>query len=402
MSETRHALIAGAGIGGLAAALALARAGLRVTILEQAAELVETGAGLQLSPNASGLLDRLGILRRLDGLALYPERLRVRSGATGSDLMSMPLGRAAQARWGAPTLVAHRADLQSALLAAVSEHTNITLRKGVQITGLVQDGPLVRVETFSDAGISAICGDLLVGADGLHSRVRSILYRKSTPVFSGRVAWRALIPAEQAPAFARQPETGLWLGSRAHLVHYPLRQASEVNIIAIVDDQWRDTKTGEFWSSRGLAHEIGQRFDHWHRDARRLIEGVADWRRWPLFDCEPLPRWSSGHVTLLGDAAHAMLPFFAQGAAQAIEDAGALGEAFSAQAGGPVSTTRALAEYDRRRVARAARVQKASRQQGTIYHLPGPAALIRDMGMRALPPEAVMARFDWLYAFPPR
>ncbi len=396
--DARHFLIAGAGIGGLAAALALARTGARITLLEQAPVLEEAGAGLQLSPNASGILSELGVLPRLEGLAMAPERLRVRSATSGRDLMFMPLGQTARARWGAPTLVVHRADLQRALLEAVAEQDMITLRTGVEITAFTRETDGVHVHATGDTG--TICGDVLIGADGAHSRIRRSLGLGSEPVWSGRTAWRALVPASEAPAFARADETSLWLGARTHLVHYPLRQGALINIVAITDDGWRGADPARFWTERGDERVVTQRFADWHMEARGLLECVRDWRRWPLFDCDPLKRWSAGPVALLGDAAHPMLPFFAQGAAQAIEDAGALGQAFMPCATGVPSITRALADYERKRVARAARVQTASRRQAMIYHLSGPAALVRDIGMRALPPQAVMARFDWLYRYP--
>ena len=390
-------MIAGAGIGGLAAALTLARAGVRSTVLERAPEIQEVGAGLQLSPNASGVLRDLGLLPELEGFTLAPERVRVRSSATGSDIMVLPLGREAIARWGAPSLVVHRADLQGALLRAARANGAITIRTGVEVTGVTREGAGVRI----DLGGETLAGDLLVGADGAHSRIRQWMRLGGAPVYSGRTAWRALIPAAEAPAFSRAPETQLWLGARAHLVHYPLRNGALVNVVAITEDGWRGADEARFWSEPGAAYDVLRRFDGWTRDPLRLIERAPDWRRWPLFDCEPLKRWTSGPVALLGDAAHPMLPFFAQGAAQAIEDAGALGAALALRDGAQPSLARAFADYERARMSRAARVQSASRRQGVIYHLPGPAALLRDMALRALPKEAIAARFDWLYTYRP-
>ena len=395
--EKRRALIAGAGIGGLSAALALSRAGFLVDVFERAPALEPVGAGIQIPPNASGILADLGVLHRLEGKALEPERLRVRSGATGSQLMTMPLGREARLRWDHPMLVAHRADLQAALLDAVSQDINIHLELGARVTGVEFDATRVTLQMASDSGDLQETGDLLVGADGAHSLIRRAAGLGAIKAgYSGRVAWRALLPAEQAPAFARAKETALWLGPKTHLVHYPLRGGAFINIVAITDDEWRGDDEN-FWVSQGDPKQLLRAFRDWDSSARKLLEAVSDWRRWPLLDAEPLKRWSAGPITLLGDAAHPMLPFFAQGAAQAIEDAAALGAAFMPRSWQEVSITRGLADYERKRHARASRVQSASRKQGMIYHLAGPAALVRDMGMRALPPDMVMARFDWLY-----
>jgi len=394
--EKRRALIAGAGIGGLAAALALSRAGFEVDIFERAATLDEAGAGVQIPPNASGILADLGVLHRLNNKALEPERLLVRSGASGAELMTMPLGREARLRWDNPMLVAHRADLQTALLEAVSEDRNIHLALDATITGLENTSSGVTLQLQMEGEEQECTGDLLVGADGAHSIVRRLAKLGIAAGFSGRVAWRAIIPVQDAPAFARAPETALWLGAKTHLVHYPLRGGSIVNIVAIAEGEWRGGDEN-FWATPGDARDVLHAFRHWDISARKLLEAVTDWRRWPLLDAAALPRWSQGAVTLLGDAAHPMLPFFAQGGAQAIEDAGALGAAFMPRGWQEVSIVRGLANYERTRHARATRIQTASRKQGMIYHLSGPAALVRDIGMRALPPEMVMARFDWLY-----
>ena len=403
MTAPIHVVVAGAGIGGLTAALSLARAGCRVTLLERADVLQETGAGLQLSPNASGILAGFGIAERLVGQALAPERLRIRSARSGADIVRMPLGPVAEMRWGAPTLVVHRGDLQRALLDAVSGAAGIDLRLGVEVAGFVMTRTGVTVATRSATdGNRAIEADLLVGADGAHSviRQRLALQEDDRPVYSGRTAWRALVPGDAAPDFALRLETSLWLGSRAHLVHYPLRQGALVNVVAITEDHWRGAADGDVWSQPGDAAQLRRRFSGWASDARQLISQAPEWRRWPLFDRNPLSRWCVERVALLGDAAHPMLPFFAQGAAQAIEDADVLGRALgSHESSVRPDIAAALRTYQQQRIERATRVQRASRRQASIYHLPGPAALARDIGMRALGQERLMSRFDWLYSF---
>ena len=402
MTTSRHAIIAGAGIGGLTAALMLAEAGFRITILERAAAIQEAGAGLQLSPNATAILARLGIIEKLAGLAVTPDRLRIRRASSGSDIIRLPLGPMAELRWGAPMLVVHRADLQSALLSRVAQDARIDLRTGVTVSGFVASPDRVSVATLKDFKQAHIDGDLLLGADGANSVIRSRLGLGFGDKlhYSGRTAWRALISGENAPEFALKLETSLWLGAHAHLVHYPLREGAVVNIVAITNEDWRNSDSESFWSEPGDPSQLLRRFAGWHSEARRLIGAATEWRRWPLFDRNPISRWTISRVALLGDAAHPMLPFFAQGAAQAIEDAAALGSAFSPNDSKETpDIASGLSVYERKRVQRAARVQRASRQQGVIYHLPGLAGMARDVSMRMVGVEGMMSKLDWLYGY---
>ncbi|WP_395664784.1 FAD-dependent monooxygenase [Methylocella sp.] len=387
-----HALIAGAGIGGLAAALRLAQAGWRVSLYDRAPVLAEVGAGLQLSPNATRVLRRLGALPALRGAALEPEAVRIRRARDGASLAVMPLGDA-EARWGAPYLLAHRADLQRALLDAVATAEGVRLSTGVAVEGFEArpDGVLARLRKGESR--FAAEGDCLVAADGSRSLLRGEMFGAGAQALamSRRTAWRALVAADRAPAFALRPDASLWLGPRAHLVHYPLRGRSVVNVVAIVaGDETPDV--GPFWSNDADARELLRRFAGWSRPALELLEAASGWRKWRLHDRAPLPRWTSGRVALLGDAAHPVLPFLAQGAAQAIEDADALGDALEGAA--PVET--ALEAYQTRRIARASRVQKESRAQERIYHLSGPAAALRDLGLGAFGAR-LLAKYEWLY-----
>lgn len=390
MTAHREVIVAGAGIGGLTAAHALARGDWRVLVLERAPALGEVGAGLQLSPNATRWIEKLGLAEYVLPRASEPERLMIRGARSGSTLMRLPLGSAARARWGAPMLGVHRADLQRGLLDAIEADPRVELRTGATVAVVRQDANGVTIETEAGETHRA---EWLVCADGVHSRLRDALGFPGAPFYSGRSAWRALAPAEAVPDFARERASNLWLGPRAHLVHYPLRVGALVNIVAITEEPWRESDLERVWSESGDARRLRAAFGDWCGAARDLLAGVDDWRRWPLFDARPLRSFVNGRVALLGDAAHPMLPFFAQGASQAIEDAGALAAAL----GRREDLRRALADYDRQRCARAARVQRASRMQGAIYHLHGPAALARDVALRALPPSAAMARFDWLY-----
>lgn len=398
MSEKTHAIIAGAGIGGLTAALALSRAGFRVSVLERAAVLDEVGAGLQLSANATSVLRDLGLLDRLRRLALTPDVLHVRRAGDGAELMRMPFGALAETRWGAPHLVVHRADLQRLLLEEAARSPDISVETNIEILGFTTLTGAIQVGATRNGEQVRTDGHLLIGADGLRSTVRERLGLglSDRAVYSGRSAWRALLPAQDAPAFALMLASNLWLGPHAHLVHYPLRGGEMVNIVAIVEDRWHGDDDRQFWQTEGDPDFVRGCFAHWHADAQSLIGAVKEWRRWPLFDRNTVERWALDRVVLLGDAAHPVLPFLAQGAALAIEDAAAIGQAASRHGSDIAALIRA---YQDRRIRRAADVMFASRRQGSIYHMANPLALARDFVMRRLSVDAAMARMDWLYGY---
>jgi len=385
-----HAVIAGAGIGGLSAALCLARAGWRVSLCEKAKVLEESGAGLQLSPNASAILRTLGVTERLAPFALAPEAIRIRRARDGATLALMPL-EGAEARWGATYLVAHRADLQRALLEAVADENAIKLRTGTAVIGFASGKEGIAVAIAQGAVRLKEEGDCLIGADGLRSFVRQRLHGDELR-FSGRTAWRATVEAGRVSAAMRRPEANLWLGRKAHLVHYPLRGGTLINVVAIIDEDFRPDDEA-FWSSPGDPAFLEERFARWDKTARDLLRAPLEWRKWPLADRHSVASYVSGRVALIGDAAHPMLPFLAQGAAQAIEDAGVLGKVLAS--GETIEAS--LLKYQNARLPRATRVQKESRRQAMIYHLGGPAAFLRDAALRALSPEKMLARYDWLY-----
>ncbi|MGE3246371.1 MAG: FAD-dependent oxidoreductase [Beijerinckiaceae bacterium] len=398
MSEKLHILIAGAGIGGLTAALALSKEGHRVTLIERAPELGEAGAGLQLSPNATSALAHIGILEQVQRKALQPDILTVRRGSDGAELMRMQLGAMAEVRWRAPTLVIHRADLQQVLLDRIALSPRIDLELGAEVRGFASTANGVQVGARRGEENIRFDGDMLIGADGLRSVVRGRLGMGQTdePIYSGRTAWRTVVDAANVPPMALRYATNLWLGPSAHLVHYPLRDGACVNVVAIVEDAWRGGNEGDFWNENGDPRFIESRFSRWNVAARELIGAVASWRRWPLFDRNPVPRWSLDKVVLLGDAAHPVLPFLAQGACLAIEDAAVIGAAIARH---PGDIAAAIREYEERRIVRAAEVRIASRRQGTIYHMSGLPAMARDMVMGRLSQRQIEARMDWVYKY---
>jgi len=392
---TRRALIAGAGIGGLTAALALARQNFEVAIFERAPALEEFGAGLQLTPNATRVLERLGVLEAVRARAMAPKAIRILRGDDSAELARLPI-EDAERRWGAPYLVIHRADLQRTLAEAATRLPNVALRLGAEVADIAVDERRVSIGLNPSPAPARESGDVLIGADGLRSLARQRFGAGDADalVFSGRVAFRATVEAHKVAARWSAREVTLRLGARAHLVHYPLRGESVVNLVAAIDSTWRGERADHPWDGAADRPTLNRAFHDWSREARALIGAASDWRAWPLFVREPIERFALGPIALLGDAAHPMTPFLAQGAAQAIEDADALARRLSESE----DVAKALAAYSGDRVARATRVQRDALAQGRLYHMSGPLALARDLAMRALGPRRLLERYDWLYA----
>ena len=396
MAASRTIFVAGAGIGGLTAALSLAARGFRVVVLEKAEQLEEVGAGLQLSPNASSVLIGLGLKERLALRAVTPEAISIMSARAGGEIVRLPLGEAASMRAGAPYWVIHRGDLQRALRAQVDDHPDIELRLGCQFEDLaVHAKGLTVVQRKANARQQDLAL-ALIGADGIWSTVRQHLFPDVQPQFSGLIAWRGTLDATQLPREYTARRVQLWMGPSAHLVTYPISGARQINVVAIVPGTWN--RPG--WSAPGDALELTNVFasSRWPGAARMMINAVDSWRKWALFTLPEGGEWSSGATALLGDATHAMLPFAAQGAGMAIEDAAVLAKALSeGQTDTAAGVAAALRRYGRLRRDRVAHVQRTARSGGRIYHLTGPAALARDLTIRALGPERMLARQNWIY-----
>lgn len=390
MSEDRI-VIAGGGIGGLAAALALGRHGFPVAVLERAARFEEVGAGIQLGPNAFHALDRLKVGTAIRDEALYISHLRLMNAISGEEITHVDLGEQFRARYGNPYAVAHRGDLHRRLLEACQAEPGIALRTGCEVSGYEQ----------TEAGISAILGTgervegrLLVGADGIRSAIRRQMLGDGPPRIEGHTTYRSVIPIEQMPEDLRWNAATLWAGAKFHLVHYPLQGWKVFNLAITTHNDPPEAVAG-----KPVSHEeVMAGFKGLHPRAEAIIRHGRNWKAWVICDRDPVERWIDGRAVLLGDAAHPMLQYFAQGACMALEDAVCLAEAL---ADCRSDWRTALSAYLSARLLRTARVQLQSRELGRhVYHPTGVHALLRDQRLRELGNDGIFAQLDWLYANP--
>ena len=380
--------VVGGGIGGLSAALSLLRAGVDVHVYEQAGAFREVGAGVQISPNASRILHRLGLAGPLAATGVRPLAWHQRRWDDGRTLLRTPLAGAVETAFGAPHYQIHRADLLSALVDALPPER---LHVGHRLTQLVDQGDRVEAEFDNGARIGV---DALIVADGIHSRVRQILLGPESPRFTGCVAYRGLVPAERLAHLDLEVTAQIWMGPGRHFIHYFVAGGRLVNCVAVID---QDAWTRESWTERGDVADALAAFAGWHQQVRAILGAVDETFVWGLFDRAPLPHWTVGRVTLLGDACHPMLPFMAQGAAQAIEDGATLAACLSRL--GKPHIAEALRLYEAHRLPRASRRQAMSADNKLRFHLTdGPEQQARDAAIASGSTDWSLSAIGWVYA----
>jgi 2-polyprenyl-6-methoxyphenol hydroxylase-like FAD-dependent oxidoreductase len=383
----RPVLIAGGGIGGLAAALGLAQKGIASVLLEKAAALGEIGAGIQLGPNAFHAFDYLGIGQAARGMAVYIDQLRLMDALTAEEITHVDLRDAFRARFGNPYAVVHRGDLHGVFLKACRDHELIELRVNSEVIGYDQDASSVTARLASGDDVT---GSLLIGADGLWSNIRKSVAADGPPRVSGHTTYRSVIPTGEMPEDLRWNAATLWAGPKCHIVHYPLSGWKVFNLVVTCHNDAPEPVAGKPVSDE----EVMQGFAHVHARAQDIIRHGRNWRLWVLCDRDPTERWVDGRVALLGDAAHPMLQYFAQGACQAMEDAVCL----SHMLGTHDDHASALEKYRQQRFPRTARVQLQSRLIGEhIYHPSGEHARLRNAIMRAKTSQDYYDDLAWLY-----
>jgi salicylate hydroxylase len=381
-------LIAGGGIGGLSAALALARRGVRVRVLEAEPEFSESGAGIQIGPNGSRMLRSWGLGDALEAEGGRPRAIHIHDGLTGAELASIPLGSDAENRYGAPYYVAERRALHHMLLEAVRAEPKAEITPSFRLEEVHISGTTV---TARATDRTEVTGRALIGADGVHSRVRGLFF-DGKPAFSGRNAWRATAPAEMASHAKDDGDVYLWIAPRAHLVHYACGSGGPLNAVAVVSGE----AASPGWGAPGDIRQLIGFFDGWAERPREILRRFSGWMSWPLMTVPALASWTRGNVTLLGDAAHPILPFLASGAVMAVEDAAVMATELG-RGEGDISA--AFGRYERRRMPRIARVQRASARMGEIYHMGGAMRLARNISLAALPGWHLLSRNDWLYGY---
>lgn len=383
-------LVVGGGIGGVGAGLALARAGHRVTVIERSAAFGEIGAGIQLGPNVFRMFERLGVKDAMLDIGYLPTALVMRDAVGGAEVARVPLGRGFEQRFGQPYGVIHRADMHAVLLDALAREPNATLLTGQEVEGFAQDAAGV---TLTMKGGGTMRGAALIGADGLWSRIRQQVIGDGKPVVSGHIAYRAVLPMAEVPDGIDTDSMTIWVGPRIHLVHYRLRRGALMNLVAV----FHSDRYSEGWDEAGDVAELRRHFEGARPEVRAMLERINAWKFWVLCWREPRRGWSQGRVTLLGDAAHPMLQYLAQGANQALEDAVCLTDMLAAYPGDVAGAFRA---YEEARVLRTGRVQLMAKVYGEVYHAGHVTAELRNQMLAGRTAAQSWDGMAWLYDGP--
>lgn len=387
-----HVLISGGGIGGLTAALAFQKLGHQITVLEQSPFLDEVGAGLQISPNGMRVFEALGVSARVEKDAFRPRAQELRFGKGGGRILSIPLRDASRARWGGEYLHVHRADLVQALASALDDRQVNAVQLGRQVVSYVQNADSVTAQLHDG---TSIAGDLLVGADGIHSAIRAQMLGPDKPRFTGHVAWRAVVPVSELGMYAPPESACVWVGAKRHAVTYRLRRGSLANLVAVVESKEPEA---ESWTTTGSREQALKDFRRWSPVIQSILTKAPVLNRWALFDRMPLDKWSDGRVVLLGDACHPMLPFLAQGAVMAIEDAYVLAQLASKKP----DLRSALTTYESARKPRTSRVQEGARRNASLFHRGDPFTQLATYGPIWMAgqflPSFAHGQYDWIYA----
>ncbi|HTP90706.1 MAG TPA: 3-hydroxybenzoate 6-monooxygenase [Xanthobacteraceae bacterium] len=389
--KDQHVIIVGGGIGGLAAALALARKGIPSQIVEQAPEFKEIGAGIQLGPNVFWMFEALGLIEPVSALAVFPNNLIMMDSITGQEVTRIPLGDAFRRKFHHPYALIHRADLHKALLEACRTSGLIRLDASQKIVKVdeTKDGVTACAESGKEYR-----GAALIGADGLWSTIRQIVVGDGKPNVAGHITYRAVLPTSEMPEEFRWRDMVLWAGEKVHLVHYPLRTGELFNLVAV----FHSNRYEEGWDSFGDPAELHERFAKTCEPVRTLLNKIESWRMWVLCDRPPIKEWSRGRITLLGDAAHPMLQYLAQGANMSIEDAVCLANKTADMQGDYAAAFKA---YQQARYLRTGRVQITARVYGEFFHASGVARELRNIMLGARTPDDAMAGMEWLYGEQP-
>lgn len=380
-------IIVGGGIAGLAAAIAVARTKHRVLVLERTARIEERGAGLQIGPNGIKALDWLEAWEFLRDKTWRPQRLCFMDGLSGRNIRSITLAGSFDRRFGSPYLVSHRADLLNALLARARSLPAIEIRTGCAVIGLSWRGetPSVQLDDAEEAA------EAVIGADGVHSTVRRHLLSDGAPAAGSHILFRALIPRRQAPAVSQDVQ--VWFYPGGHVVHYPVAGGTLINFVAVSTGGW----SGEGWCNEASPSEVSACFPAMTAELRYLLGLPDKWHKWRSPDRPPVSRWGSGPATLVGDAAHPMAPYLAQGAAAALEDAVTIGQVLD----GACEAAAAFRHFERQRIARTSRLFRMSRRQGEVYHASGWRAFLRNLLLANAPTGLLLAQLRWIYAWRP-